>query len=234
MGIWVWMLNEKDISFQIEQLCFGCLLGWRPNQTLIGPTKACLSVFTNHTRGWPSNKRLMSTMAETGTQAKAQMRVGHWGQRLCSQRLWGTRRRHMKCHFLSAQLTPWRFYNNTHTCFLNWNVVIYGISLIENFVRCTSIKKYFSRMVGNKKRTHEYGVPFWSHINLRIEYPSSLPVITPFLCTVGRNILILVLRVVPWRLLKVKITLSGVGTFFNKVPRLPTIVTRIFWASGRR
>jgi hypothetical protein len=94
-------------------------------------------------------------------------------------------------------------------------------------------QKYFGRMMGNKERTHKHRISFWSHIHLCIEHLPGFPIVLPF-CTVATSILVLILRTVSRGSLEIGIILAGIGTIFNEMSHLSTVVARIFGASGSR
>jgi hypothetical protein len=138
--------------------------------------------------------------------------------------------RHLESYFLHKQSTPGRLYCHTPSCLLNRNVMMHGKIFIEKCMGCTSVKKYFGRMMGNKERTHKHRMPFF---NLSIEHSPIFPIVLPF-CTVNRSILVLILRDVACWSLEVGVVLSRIGTIFNEMSRFSTVVARIFSASGSR
>lgn len=63
---------------------------------------------------------------------------------------------------------------------------------------------------------------------------TGFPIVLPF-CTFARNIIVLILRTVSCWSLEIRVILAEIGTIFNEMSRLSTVVARIiFSASGSR
>ena len=68
---------------------------------------------------------------------------------------------------------------------------------------------------------------------MSIEYSPEFSVVLPF-CIVDRSILVLILRTVSCWSLEIGVILARIGTIFNEMSCLSTIVARIFGARGSR
>ena len=100
-------------------------------------------------------------------------------------------------------------------------------------MRCTRIKKYNYRVIGNRKHTHHHWLPFWNFPSLNIEHPSCLPFILALLSIlIVVLILCLTLLWIDRSLLIIWIRLPWIRTFPREMTRLATIETGILVTLG--
>ena len=86
-------------------------------------------------------------------------------------------------------------------------------------MRCTRIKKYNCRMIGDRKHTQHHGFPFWNLPSLSIENPSRLLFISALL-----SILVVVL-VLSLTLLLISRSLLEIWIILLRIRTLPREMT---------